>query len=237
MASEKDNGRVMARPRKKPEYDPEVVMKELLSTISECYISSGGNGAATSLRSVAEEFGFTHLKARKLLITADVYGTELSDEVQYLKSTGKTIPEIMKITGLSRASVHSYLPYTKIAYNVDELSLNAERIRKFRARQEAVRLIQSCIEDNVRDLEKYVWKAMIPFADYPFRTERGKKYKYAVVGWKIRLDWKDIIIQKSTINEAVVNVMEQKGSIKAPEQLNVPDAEFLYPIFKRLTLI
>lgn len=41
----------------------------------------------------------------------------------------------MKETGLSKSSVHSYLPYTKIIYNVDELSLYAERCRMYRKRK------------------------------------------------------------------------------------------------------
>ena len=34
--------------------------------------------------------------------------------------------------GLSRVYVHSYQPYTKIPYNMDELSVNADRIRMYR---------------------------------------------------------------------------------------------------------
>ena len=41
----------------------------------------------------------------------------------------------MKHTGLSRASIHSYLPYTKGIYNAAELSLNAERCRTYKIRQ------------------------------------------------------------------------------------------------------
>ncbi|RHO44533.1 hypothetical protein DW141_14660 [Ruminococcus sp. AM12-48] len=35
-------------------------------------------------------------------------------QINDLHQSGKKIPEIMKLTGLSRASVHSYLPYTKV---------------------------------------------------------------------------------------------------------------------------
>ena len=60
----------------------------------------------------AAEFGMTALKARKLLITAGVYSTALSRQVTELHDGGVEISRIMKITGLSRASIHSYLPYT-----------------------------------------------------------------------------------------------------------------------------
>ena len=125
----------MPRPKKKPEYDKDQIMKSLLQAVSECY--SAEDGSDISLRQVASEFDMTHLKARKLLITAGAFSSGICDEIQKLKAAGKTIPEIMKITGLSRASVHSYLPYTKVVYNAKELSLNAERLRLFRARQQA----------------------------------------------------------------------------------------------------
>ena len=57
------------------------------------------------LNAVAAEFGITALKARKLLITADVYSTHLSRMIMELHSSGAEISQIMKITGLSRASV------------------------------------------------------------------------------------------------------------------------------------
>lgn len=228
----------MSRPKKRPEYDPEKIMKDLLKAISECYEQSGGTGSTTSLRSVAEEFGFTHLKARKLLITADAYVTEISDEVQSLKAEGKTIPEIMEITGLKRASVHSYLPYTKIVYNAKESSLNAERLRKFRSRQEAVRLIKACLdEDDYRNIKKYVWSGINEFTDYPLRTRRGIKYKYTISAGKLYLDHKEIIISRSTIYKALDRVIAKGRRIKEPNWLAVPDDEFIYPLFKRLGII
>ena len=111
----------MARPRRKPDYDPEQVVKEFMDA-------------------VAAEFGMTVLKARKLLITAGVYSTALSRQVMELHTRGIRIDQIMETTGLSRASVHSYLPYTKIPYKLAELSANAERIRLYRERK------QKCVE-------------------------------------------------------------------------------------------
>lgn len=48
-----------------------------------------------------------------------------------LHTRGTKIDQIMKFTGLRRVSVHSYLPYTKISYKLDELSANAERLRLY----------------------------------------------------------------------------------------------------------
>lgn len=57
------------------------------------------------------------MKTRKILITAGVYHTEISDQINSLWEDNWSISDIMKETGLSRSSVHSYLPYTKVIYN------------------------------------------------------------------------------------------------------------------------
>lgn len=68
--------------------------------------------------------------------TTESICTEIND----LHQSEKKISEIMKLTGLSRASVHSYLPYTKGLYNAAEISLNAERCRTYKIRQVLVSL-------------------------------------------------------------------------------------------------
>ena len=84
------------RPKKKPTYSEEMIMQELLSAISDAYLT-GGNGKgetsppAVSLRQVANEFDITLMKTRKLLITAGVYHTEISDEVNELKAEGSLL--------------------------------------------------------------------------------------------------------------------------------------------------
>ena len=108
------------RPRKKPEYNPELQFNNFLQELRDAYEE------ADSLRSLADELNISLLKLRKLLITADVFTSDICTEINDLHQSGKKIPEIMKLTGLSRASVHSYLPYTKGLYNAAEISLNAE---------------------------------------------------------------------------------------------------------------
>lgn len=97
----------MPRPRKKPNYNPEIVMKELVAEVVELYTTSEKE---VSIRQIADEFDMTPLKIRKLLITAGVFSSDICDQVLELSKSGKSILEIQKITGLSRASVHSYLP-------------------------------------------------------------------------------------------------------------------------------
>ena len=72
----------MSRPKKKPEYDKTQIMNSLLQAICECY--SATDDSSVSLRQVAAEFDMSHLKARKLLITAGAFHSDISDEVNNL---------------------------------------------------------------------------------------------------------------------------------------------------------
>lgn len=127
----------MPRPRKKPNYNPHQIMQAFMDAIADAFGSydDRDDDTAPGLNAVAAEFGITPLKARKLLITAGVYSTALSRRIAELHSNGAKIEQMMEITELSRASVHSYLPYTKIPYNLAGLSVNAERIRLYRERK------------------------------------------------------------------------------------------------------
>lgn len=104
------------RPKKKPEYNPELQFNNFLQELRDAYEE------AASLRSLADELNISLLKLRKLLITADVFTSDICTEINNLHQSGKKISEIMKLTGLSRASVHSYLPYTKGLYNASNIT-------------------------------------------------------------------------------------------------------------------
>jgi predicted DNA-binding protein YlxM (UPF0122 family) len=107
---------------------------------------------------IAEEFSMTRLKVRKLLITAGVYETPISGEVNRLHRQGKTIAEIQEATGLKRASVHSYLPYSKAIYKLEDASVAAERIRKYRSRKQLVEVLKEVIEnENQTAAEATLW--------------------------------------------------------------------------------
>ena len=106
------------------------------------------------------------------MITAGIFISDICTEVNELHEQGKSVAEIMEITGLSRASVHSYLPYSKGIYNAAELSVNAERCRTYRNRQEQIRRLQEHpSEDNL-------WQAIIAFQEYPFKTATGLPFRY-----------------------------------------------------------
>ena len=225
----------MGRKKKNPEYNADKIIKELLKAVAECYGSHDGSNE--SLRYVSREFDITHLKARKLLITAGAYSTVTSDYVNSLKNDGKNISEIMQATGLSRASVHSYLPYSKVIYNAKELSLNAERMRKYRERQEAVKRINNCLEECSTDLADCVWNAITLFEGYPLYTARNLKYKYTVKGQEMFISRKTKSITKASVDLALEKALDMDRNVIGPKQLGVFGASYLYPIFKRFEII
>lgn len=119
---------------------------DYIEKVAEAYLTRGASGEHASLRSLAKEFDTTVLRIRKMLITAGVYSSELSDRVNALYEEGMTVEEIQRETGLGRASVHSYLPYTKSVYNMEEVSEETERIRRYRRRREWKERLQAAGE-------------------------------------------------------------------------------------------
>ena len=106
-------------------------MQELIDITKELY------DRKLSYRQIAKKLDLSVSKVIKLLITCGVYSSDICRKINRLYASGKTIPEIQKSLNISRASVQAYLPYRKCVYNAKELSLNAERIRRYRQRKKA----------------------------------------------------------------------------------------------------
>ena len=170
------------------------------------------------------------------MITAGVYHTENSEQINLMREQGMSIPEIMKATGLSKSSVHSYLPYTKMIYNVDELSLYAERCRMYRKRKQAIEQLQICKGASLECVEKYLWSTIEIFSGYSFTTVKGLRFQYAVNGNEIQIDRKKKSITRS-VKVALKATLEKNGNISGPKQLGVFDASYLYSMFLRFGLI
>ena len=122
----------MARPKKKPGYNREVEIADLIATAAALFDAPYDDRIdrpedAPTIVSVAEEMETTILRVRKLLITAGMYSTTTSRQVQELESQGHTISEIMQKTELGKASVYSYLAYKKGAYNLPDPTLYSEQ--------------------------------------------------------------------------------------------------------------
>jgi len=181
----------MSRQLKKPDFDSEKIMQDYMDALVEAYGTPYDdrllmNVGHVSLNDVTEEFGITAMKARKLLVTAGVYSTETGRRIRQLYAEGMLIADIGKSVGLSRSSVHSYLPYSKGAYNAKELSTNAERTRLYRERRDCVKELQECMgrEDSLDyfEVEDKLWQVLERYQGYPFYTAKGLKFTYHIRG-------------------------------------------------------
>lgn len=233
----------MSRPRKKPNYNPDQIMQDFMTVVADAFGSYDDreDTAPPGLNAVAAEFGITALKARKLLITAGVYSTALSRQISQLHVAGMKIEQIMSATGLSRASVHSYLPYTKIPYNLEELSVNAERIRLYRERK------QKCVEFNTKlsslarqpakEQEKELWNLLSDLQGCVFLTAKGLKFTYKIKGGEMFISRKSKSITQATVFMAFRKAMELEGAVTGPKKLGTFGASYLYPVFVRIGVI
>lgn len=226
------------RPKKKPDYcredQIEMLIDRAVSLFGEPYDDRDERSEeAPTLESVAIEMRITPVKARKLLITADYYSTELSRKIQTMYKNGISIDEIVKTVGIGQASVYSYLPYLKGAYNLQEPTLYAEQTRLFRRRKKACEKL----EENLCQCTVYefLWEAILAFENYPFVAEDGKRFKYSVSCDRISCD--GAVICKSELEEAFRRVrseQEEKGCVCKPMSLGCCAAKEIYTVFLRI---
>lgn len=175
----------MARPKKRPEYDKDHLQNNLMTMIAEAY-QNPPNGTADSqghmhLNLLAEEFGMTPIKIRKVLITMGVYETDTSRVIMDLYKGGKSAVEIQQITGLSRASVNGYLPYEKAIYKMTERTLLADRLVKYRHRKEAVDVLKYSMKNDTEEMQRLRFEQVVEaFVGYRFLTRDGGRFDYIV---------------------------------------------------------
>lgn len=184
-----------------------------------------------SLATIANDLGMNPVKVRKLLITAGVYESSIADCILILRREGKPLVEIMEATGLSRASVHSYLPYSKVPYKANEISATAERLRLYRKRKYMVEKLKD--ETTFQNL----WETLQVFQDYSFHTSKGLKFVYSIKGNEIFVDRKSKSITRATVELAFQRALELGVEATGPKKLGCFGASYLYPIFVRLGVI
>ena len=133
-----------------------------------------------SLQAIADALSLNPIKVRKLLITAGVYKSDTVKLVQQtfndFRSTqnySTAVTSTMSALQLSRPSVISYLPYEKGVYFPEEaeaanISAGAERQRHYRA----------VVALKKNPYEKNLWKCVVAFREYKFRTMSGLPFTY-----------------------------------------------------------
>ena len=239
----------MVRPKKRngnPLESMEQLVARAVELFEEPYDDRDGRDEdLPSVRFVAEEMDTTILRARKLLITAGYYSTEMSRKVQELHEQGGSVSDIMEATGLGRASVYSYLPYLGLAWNLEERTANADRLRTYRRRKSATENLIAHLERP--DAEVWLWKTVIAFEGYPFLTAKGLRFSYKLKRGKnglptaeIEIDRKEKTITKAMICLAfrtALGIQDREGYVSGPKKIGGFGASYLYPMFLRFGII
>ena len=136
------------RKKLKPELDLELVQSDLIETVCNSYTQG------KSVRALAKQMEMSPMKVRKILITGNVYSTDLSTEIDALYKDGKTVVEIAELLNTTPANVNSYLPYERIIYGMEERSVEADRQARYRERmrsgEEPVQQAQPRVTDRAR---------------------------------------------------------------------------------------
>ena len=171
------------RKKSKPDYNPSAILQNQIDAAVALY----GTADHPSLQTIADELNLNPIKVRKLLITADVYKSEIADQVQQVFGTHRkaglshteAITATMRELNLSKSSVTSYLPYEKGVYfpaetDSSNISVGAERIRRMRKRN---KVLETLLNEQS---EEALWTAMIEFQGYKFRTYSGLVFSYSL---------------------------------------------------------
>ena len=229
------------RKKLKPEYDAGKNLKDQMESAVALYNSE------MSLQAIGEELGLNPIKVRKLLITADVYESEVAEKVrdtfeEYRETQNykETILSTANALQLSKASVTSYLPYKKGVYfpstaEKEKISVGAERQRRYRAMK---RWKTDPTEENF-------WGVVVAYASVKFKTYSGLPFSYEVRKgrngeytkelWIDRreksksLAWSSVLLALGNIKEKVVDRPKALGDIRG--------VTYIYGMFYRFGLI
>lgn len=91
-------------------------------------------GDDRSINETAAEFSISPMKVRKILITGGYYDTETYRGIKGMKDAGLTVEEIANQIKKKPITVRSYLPYERVIYNLEERSVNADKLQRFKKR-------------------------------------------------------------------------------------------------------
>ena len=228
------------RKKLKPEYDAGKNLKEQMERAVVLYNSE------MSLQAIGDALNLNPIKARKLLITAGVYESEVAEKVkntfeEYRETQDykNSILSTANAIQLSKASVTSYLPYKKGVYfpstEKEKISVGAERQRRYRAMK---RWRADPTEENF-------WGVVLAYAGVKFKTYSGLPFSYEIKKgrngeytkelWIDRreksksLAWSSIVLALGNIKGKVVERPKALGDIRG--------VTYIYGMFYRFGLI
>ena len=231
------------RKKLKPEYDAGKNLKDQMDAAVALYDSE------LSLQAIGEELGLNPIKVRKLLITADVYESEVAekvrdtfDEYRETQNYKEAILSTANALQLSKASVTSYLPYQKGVYfpstaEKEKISVGAERQRRYRA-------IKRWRSDPT---EENFWSVVVAYAGVKFKTYSGLSFSYEVRKGRNGEYTKELWIDRrekskslawSSIVLALGNIIKVGEVVDRPKALgDIRGVTYIYGMFYRFGLI
>ena len=86
-------------------------------------------------------------------------------------------------------------------------------------------------------LEETLWNTIKVFSGYFFETSEGERFCYSVSGDEILISKRKESITRVDVNLAVEEILELNGVVESLQNMKVPGAGYLYPVFLRFGLI
>ncbi len=231
---------------RKPKYEnPEAVIESFYSAVSEsyhrprCADEVGDVPGRKKQELLAEEFGISRIKVRKILITTGDLCYPLTSQIEKLLAAGMKIDAVAEKLKISKSTANSLIPYQNGIYKLSEVSAAAERTALYRERKASIASLNAAInEGRVDEQSVLLWKAIIAFEGYPFQTSGrgsrpGVKFTYTVsrssgnsgrhysgasvdgYGNEIWLvvngEKREKSVSRSTVDLALKNALEEQG--------------------------
>ena len=231
------------RKKLKPEYDAGKNLKEQMESAVTLYEEE------RSLQSIADALNLNPIKARKLLITAGIYESDVAEMVQHIfnnyretQSYKDAVLSTASALKLSRASVTSYLPYEKGVYfpreaPVEKISVGAERQRRYRA----VRKLRT------EPTEEHLWEVVLLYSGVRFKTYSGLPFTYEIRKGRNGQYTKELWIDRrenskslawSSVLLALHNIKKVGAVVDRPKALgDIRGVTYIYGMFYRFGLI
>ena len=196
------------------------------------------------------------MKVRKALITAGVYSNATSEEVERDLADEKNIEEISTRLGISVSAVYGYIPYKVTAYNLEDRSVSADRIARYRERQKALKALKSTLSRS-DDWQEALWNCIVLYQVQKFKTSgRGSEHKGAV-GFTYSLKTSgrtgektaELVfstreqgktVTRSSVErafETAIEIQQAEGYVSGPKKIGGFGASYLYAIFLKWGVI
>ena len=91
--------------------------------------------------------------------------------------------------------------------------------------------------ESIEILEETLWNTIKVFSGYFFETSEGERFCYSVSGDEILISKSKESITRVDVNLAVEEILELNGVVESLQNMKVPGAGYLYPVFLRFGLI